>query len=93
MFGGGLGAAERSTLIAYALMVLIGGGNTVAVRLSNFGLPPLWGVATRVSTTTDQPAFVSSFVLCRNGYIYCYSGTSGGAVAPMSLGRVKALFR
>ncbi|UCC77123.1 MAG: DMT family transporter [Anaerolineales bacterium] len=51
MFGGGLGAAERSTLIAYALMVLIGGGNTVAVRLSNFGLPPLWGVATRVAAT------------------------------------------
>jgi len=46
----GLGAAtDRSTLIAFVLMVLFGGGNTVAVRLSNFGLPPFWGAATRVA--------------------------------------------
>jgi drug/metabolite transporter (DMT)-like permease len=46
-----LGAAttDRSTLIAYVLMVLFGGGNAVAVRFSNFGLPPFWGAAMRVA--------------------------------------------
>jgi hypothetical protein len=52
-----------------------------------------WGVATGVMGTTDQAIGVSSFVLCHDGYIYCYRGTAGGAVAPASLGRVKALFR
>ena len=52
-----------------------------------------WGVTTGVSGTTDQAIAVHSFVLCHNGYIYYYSGGTGGAVAPASLGRVKALFR
>jgi hypothetical protein len=52
-----------------------------------------WGVATGVDKTTDQAIGVRSFVLCDNGYIYCYSGTESGNVAPASLGRVKALFR
>jgi drug/metabolite transporter (DMT)-like permease len=44
-------ATDRSTLIAFVLMVLFGGGNAVAVRLSNFGLPPFWGAAIRVAAT------------------------------------------
>ncbi len=52
-----------------------------------------WGVATGVEGTTDQAIGVSSYVLCHDGYIYWYSGTAGGAVAPTSLGQVKALFR
>ena len=52
-----------------------------------------WGVTTGVYGTTDQAIAVSSFVLCHNGYIYRYSGIKGDAVAPASLGRVKALFR
>lgn len=57
-------------------------------------LPALpWGVTTFVEGTTDQAIGVSTYVLCHNGYIYSYEGTIGGAVAPASLGRVKALFR
>lgn len=53
-------------------------------------LPALpYGVATGVLWPTDQD--VGAFVLCRNGYIYRYAGYN--AVAPASLGRVKALFR
>ena len=52
-------------------------------------LPALpYGVATGVLWPTDQD--VRAFVLCRNGYIYRYAGYN--AVAPASLGRVKALF-
>lgn len=38
---------ERLTLAAFALVVLIGGINFVAVRFSNRELPPFWGAATR----------------------------------------------
>lgn len=37
----------RITLIAFGLLVLLGGSNAVAVRFSNLELPPLWGAATR----------------------------------------------
>jgi hypothetical protein len=47
------------------------------------------GLAAGVDWPTDQ--WVSLFVLCRNDYIYHYEGYT--AVAPASLGRVKALFR
>jgi len=43
------GGADRGTLVAFVLMVLFAGGNTVAVRVSNFGLPPFWGAALRSS--------------------------------------------
>ncbi len=48
-----------------------------------------YGVATGVLWPTDQD--VRAFVLCQNGYIYRYAGLN--AVAPASLGRVKALYR
>lgn len=51
------------------------------------------GVATVVSGTTDQAMGLASLVLCRDGYVYRYSGGLGGPVAPTSLGRVKALYR
>ena len=38
---------DRATLGAFALLVLIGGSNAVAVRFSNQGLPPFWGAAMR----------------------------------------------
>jgi drug/metabolite transporter (DMT)-like permease len=46
---GGLGAlrSNRSALIAFCILVLIGGSNAVAVRFSNAELPPFWGAATR----------------------------------------------
>jgi len=48
-----------------------------------------WGVGTGVLWPTDQ--WVRGFVLCRNDYIYFYMGYS--AVAPASLGRIRALYR
>jgi drug/metabolite transporter (DMT)-like permease len=47
--GDDLGTArpDRSTLIAFVLMVVFAGGNPVAVRFSNSGLPPFWGAAIR----------------------------------------------
>jgi len=53
-------------------------------------LPALpYGVASGVLWPTDQE--LRAFVLCRDGYVYRYLGLN--AVAPASLGRVKALFR
>jgi hypothetical protein len=52
-----------------------------------------WGVTTNVQGTTYGAASVSIYVLCHNGYIYRYHGIKDDAVAPASLGRVKALFR
>ena len=39
--------ATSSTLIAVVAFVILGGGNAVAVRFSNLGLPPFWGAAAR----------------------------------------------
>lgn len=38
---------DRSTIIAFALLILIGGNNAVAVRFSNQELPPFWGATIR----------------------------------------------
>ena len=38
----------RSTLIAFGLLVLAGGSNSVAVRFSNLELPPFWGAGSRI---------------------------------------------
>lgn len=38
---------ERLTFIAFAIVVLIGGTNVVAVRFSNRELPPFWGATIR----------------------------------------------
>jgi drug/metabolite transporter (DMT)-like permease len=43
------GRADRLTLVAFALWVLIGGGNGVAIRFSNFELPPFWGAILRLA--------------------------------------------
>lgn len=40
-------ALNRLTLLAFALLVVIGGSNAVAVRFSNIELPPFWGAALR----------------------------------------------
>ncbi len=40
---------EWLTLIAFILMAVFAGGNTVAVRFSNSGLPPFWGATLRFS--------------------------------------------
>lgn len=48
-----------------------------------------WGVATNVMWPTDQ--WVQVYVLCHDGYVYRYEGYT--AVAPASLGRVKALYK
>ena len=38
---------DRGTWIAFVLMVVLAGGNAVAVRFSNSELPPFWGAALR----------------------------------------------
>ena len=38
---------DRLTMAAFALLILIGGSNAVAVRFSNSELPPFWGAAIR----------------------------------------------
>jgi O-acetylserine/cysteine efflux transporter len=45
----GLRAAlsHRATVAAFALLVLVGGSNAVAVRFSNLELPPFWGAGIR----------------------------------------------
>lgn len=40
------------TLIAFLLLVSIGGSNAVAVRFSNLELPPFWGAAVRFLATS-----------------------------------------
>jgi len=47
--GPGAAVRDRGTMLAFVLMVLFAGGNAVAVRFSNLGLPPFWGAATRVA--------------------------------------------
>ena len=37
--------ATSCTRIAFVAFVILGGGNAVAVRFSNLGLPPFWGTA------------------------------------------------
>jgi drug/metabolite transporter (DMT)-like permease len=37
------------TMVAFLLTAVLAGGNVVAVRLSNFGLPPFWGATLRFS--------------------------------------------
>jgi len=39
--------ATGSALAAFVAFVIVGGGNAVAVRFSNLGLPPFWGAAAR----------------------------------------------
>jgi drug/metabolite transporter (DMT)-like permease len=45
--GRGAGLSHRVALIAFALFVLLGGSNPVAIRFSNLELPPFWGAALR----------------------------------------------
>jgi drug/metabolite transporter (DMT)-like permease len=37
----------RATLLAFAVLVLVGGTNAVAIRFSNLELPPFWGAGSR----------------------------------------------
>lgn len=38
---------DRLTLAAFVLLIIIGGGNAVAIRFTNQELPPFWGAAVR----------------------------------------------
>jgi drug/metabolite transporter (DMT)-like permease len=42
---------DRSTLLAFIIVVIVGGSNAVAVRFSNLELPPFWGAAARFAAT------------------------------------------
>lgn len=60
----GLGAAlsRRATWLAFALLVLVGGSNAVAVRFSNLELPPFWGAGLRFAVAA---LIFWIIVLCR----------------------------
>ncbi len=45
--GAGARQVDRTTMAAFLALVVIGGSNAVAVRFSNFELPPFWGAAAR----------------------------------------------
>jgi drug/metabolite transporter (DMT)-like permease len=40
---------DRLTLAAFVLLIIIGGGNGVAIRFSNQELPPFWGATLRIA--------------------------------------------
>jgi drug/metabolite transporter (DMT)-like permease len=40
---------DRLTLAAFVLLIVIGGGNAVAIRFSNQELPPFWGATLRIA--------------------------------------------
>jgi drug/metabolite transporter (DMT)-like permease len=42
-----IGLTDGLTLLAFVLMLLLGGSNAVAVRFSNLELPPFWGATIR----------------------------------------------
>lgn len=48
--GSGVSGPGWLTLTAFFLMAVFAGGNAVAVRFSNFGLPPFWGATLRFTT-------------------------------------------
>ena len=48
---GQLAVPDRSTLIAFVILIILGGSNAVAVRLSNIDLPPFWGASIRFGLT------------------------------------------
>jgi len=41
---------DRLTLVAFIAMAILSGGNPVAVRFSNSGLPPFWGATLRLGS-------------------------------------------
>jgi hypothetical protein len=41
---------DRVTLVAFFAVVILGGSNAVAVRFSNFELPPFWGATLRFAS-------------------------------------------
>jgi drug/metabolite transporter (DMT)-like permease len=72
----GSGAANRSTLAAFVLMVVLAGGNAVAVRLSNSALPPFWGASLRFGAA----AFVFWALVIARGLVVPRGRALQGAV-------------
>jgi drug/metabolite transporter (DMT)-like permease len=47
---GNVSGVDGLTLLAFLAVVVLGGSNAVAVRFSNFELPPFWGAAFRFAS-------------------------------------------
>ena len=43
---------DRLTLVAFIILVILGGSNAVAVRFSNMELPPFFGAALRFTAAS-----------------------------------------
>jgi drug/metabolite transporter (DMT)-like permease len=46
----GAGGPDKITIAAFAMMTIVAGANAVAVRFSNFELPPFWGATLRFAS-------------------------------------------
>ena len=46
------GRPDRLTLAAFTILVVVGGGNAVAIRFSNRELPPFWGATIRFAVAS-----------------------------------------
>lgn len=79
---------DRTTLAAFALVILLGGGNSVAIRFSNMELAPFWGAFIRFAIAGSIFALImwqrklklpdtkTAIVLFVNGFL-----TLGGSFA------------
>lgn len=73
--------ADGKSLIAFILVVLLGGSNSVAIRFSNLELAPFWGAFLRLMPAAliywailfwrkmSMPAFKDSAVIAVNGFV------------------------
>ena len=76
-----LNKPDRKTLVAFFLVVLLGGSNSVAIRFSNQEMPPFWGAAVRFifaalifwlilwSRKMTLPGTRDSLVIALNGFL------------------------
>ena len=71
------GARPSGTTAAFVVLVVIGGGNAVAVRLSSLELPPFWGAAVPLTR--------------RSGYLLVDSSDKSGARLPRDRALVGAV--
>ena len=72
---------DNKSLIAFVLVVLLGGSNSVAIRFSNLELAPFWGAFLRLMPAAliywaifferkmSMPTFKDSAVIAINGFV------------------------
>ena len=95
---------DNKSLIAFVLVVLLGGSNSVAIRFSNLALAPFWGAFLRLMPAAliywaiffgrkmSMPTFKDSAVIAINGFVSTGIGFAllywGLQTVPVSLATV-----